>query len=116
LSWRTTGRPTIRGRSSFPYLDTVYTLAVPAGIILTCLGNYAIVGPLTAAVLPINGLAGLLMLRKESPNFRAVGLRMRRRPQDLFGLLLYGLMLQLFLSPVCVSGYLKELLHRRCSW
>src|SRR5437762_11111244 len=38
----------------FPYLDSVYTVAVPVGIALALTGNFLIVGPMTAAVLPIS--------------------------------------------------------------
>src|SRR5438093_11122901 len=37
----------------FPYLDGVYTLAIPAGIVLALTGNFLIIGPMTAAALPI---------------------------------------------------------------
>lgn len=100
----------------FPYLDTVYTLAVPAGIALAAFGDFAILGPLTAAVLPLNGLITLLMLRQEVVSFRAAGIRVRKRPPDILSLLLYALVLQLFLAPVCVTGYVAETLGLRRSW
>jgi poly-beta-1,6-N-acetyl-D-glucosamine synthase len=100
----------------FPYLDTVYSVAVPIGLALALTGNFAIIGPLTLAVLPINFLIALLMFRCELPVFRAAGFRVRRRPLDVVGLTCYGLFLQLLLSPVCVVGYAKELFGSRRSW
>ena len=38
----------------FPYIDLVYSIAFPIGIVLALFGNFAIVGPMTLAVLPLN--------------------------------------------------------------
>ena len=31
----------------FPYIDLVYSIAFPIGIVLACFGNFAIIGPMT---------------------------------------------------------------------
>jgi biofilm PGA synthesis N-glycosyltransferase PgaC len=62
----------------FPFLDLTYTLAVPAGIVLAALGNFAIVGPMTLAVLPLNlAMAGALFARERAV-FAELGLHVRR--------------------------------------
>jgi biofilm PGA synthesis N-glycosyltransferase PgaC len=97
----------------FPYLDTVYTLAVPTGIALALTGNFLIIGPMTAAVLPISLTIALTMLIRQRTIFRSLGLRIRR---NLLGFALYVLVYQLVMSPISVSGYAKELLGARRVW
>ena len=45
----------------FPYIDLVYSIAFPIGIVLALTGNFAIVGPMTLAVLPLNLLLAGIM-------------------------------------------------------
>ena len=45
----------------FPLLDTCFTLAFVPGIVLAAFGNFAIVGPMTLLVLPLNGVLGGVM-------------------------------------------------------
>jgi len=97
----------------FPYLDTVYTIAVPTGIVLALTGNFLIVGPMTAAVLPISLTIALTMLVRQRTIFRSLGLKIRR---NLVGFALYVLVYQLVMSPISVSGYAKEILGARRVW
>lgn len=97
----------------FPYLDSVYTIAVPVGIVLALTGNFLIVGPMTAAVLPISLLIALTMYRRQRAVFKLLGLRVRR---NLLGFLLYVLAYQLVMSPISVSGYATELVRARRVW
>ena len=97
----------------FPYLDTVYTIAVPTGIALALMGNFLIIGPMTAAVLPISLTIALTMLVRQRTIFRRLGLKIRR---NLLGFVLYVLVYQLVMSPISVSGYAKELLGARRVW
>ena len=76
----------------FPYLDSVYTVAIPVGIVLALTGNFLIVGPMTAAVLPISLLIALTMYRRQRAVFRLLGLRVRR---NILGFVLYVLAYQL---------------------
>jgi poly-beta-1,6-N-acetyl-D-glucosamine synthase len=46
---------------AFPFVDGIYSIAFPIGIVLACFGNFAIVGPMTLAVLPLNVLLTLVM-------------------------------------------------------
>src|SRR6185312_10990953 len=63
---------------ALPYLDVVYTLAFPAGIVLACFGIFAIVGPMTLAVIPLNGLLATIMYLRAREAFRAQSLAVRR--------------------------------------
>ena len=97
----------------FPYLDSVYTVAVPIGIVLALTGNFLIVGPMTAAVLPISLLIAFTMYRRQRAVFRLLGLRIRR---NILGFVLYVLAYQLVMSPISVSGYATELVRARRVW
>jgi poly-beta-1,6-N-acetyl-D-glucosamine synthase len=97
----------------FPFLDLTYTLAVPAGLVLAAFGNFAIVGPLTLAVLPLNlAMCGVLFAR-ERRVFGELGLHVRRNRR---GFLAYFLLYQLIQSPISVSGYILELRGARRVW
>src|SRR5205823_905723 len=97
----------------FPYLDTVYTIAIPIGVVLALTGNFLIVGPMTAAVLPISLMIALTMYRRQRAVFRLLGLRVRR---NILGFVLYVLAYQLVMSPISVSGYATELMRARRVW
>jgi biofilm PGA synthesis N-glycosyltransferase PgaC len=97
----------------FPYLDTVYTVAIPIGIVLALTGNFLIVGPMTVAVLPISLSIAATMYVRQRAVFRGLGLRIRR---NLLGFVLYVLVYQLVMSPISVSGYLTELVRARRVW
>lgn len=120
---RAHGIPLLRSGSAFtqsiaadfalPYLDLVYTLAFPIGIGLACFGIFAIVGPMTLAVIPLNGLIATVMYLRAREAFRPLGLVIRRAR---FGFLLFILGYQLLMSPVAVAGYAQELLRLRRRW
>lgn len=97
----------------FPYVDFVYSFAFPIGIVLACFGNFAIVGPLTLLVLPLNMLLSGFMFKLSRDSFRAVGLRVRRNIKGFFS---YLLLYQLFMSPVSVVGYVQELFRTKRAW
>ncbi|TML94215.1 MAG: glycosyltransferase family 2 protein [Actinobacteria bacterium] len=117
------GLPLLRGRGLhvhavavnclFPYLDSVYTIAIPVGIVLAVTGNFLIVGPMTAAVLPISLVIALTMYLRQRAVFRLLGLRIRR---NILGFVLYVLVYQLVMSPISVSGYATELVRARRVW
>ena len=110
---RKTRTHSIAANYLFPYLDGVYTLAVIPGIVLACLGNFAIVGPMTAAVLPISTTAAMVMYVRQRRVFSKLGLRVRWNP---VGFLLYLLVYQLVMSPISFAGYVKELVQARRVW
>jgi biofilm PGA synthesis N-glycosyltransferase PgaC len=97
----------------FPYVDSVYSIAFPIGIVLALFGNFAIIGPMTLAVLPLNVCLSLIMLRFSRQSFEEVGLKVRR---NRFGFFAYLFAYQLFMSPVSVAGYVQELLRTKRRW
>jgi len=97
----------------FPYLDGVYTLAVIPGIVLACFGNFAVVGPITAAVLPISTAVAIVMYVSQRRVFAKLGLRVRWNP---VGFVVYLLVYQLVMSPISFVGYVKELASARRVW
>lgn len=97
----------------FPFLDGVYSVAFLPGVVLACTGNYAIVGPMTVAVLPLNLVIASVMLWRQRAVFRELDLRVRRNPS---GLLCYLLLYAPVMSPVSFVGYLKELVGAKRRW
>lgn len=97
----------------FPYLDVAFTLAFIPGIVLACFGNFAIVGPMTLAVLPLNALLAGIMYRRQRRSLAQAGLSVR---SHAFGFVAYLLLYQLIMSPVSVAGYLEETLHTGRRW
>ncbi len=97
----------------FPYIDVVYSIAFPIGIVLALFGNFAIVGPMTLAVLPLNIGLSMIMFHLSRQSFEEVGLKVR---QNRIGFLGYLLTYQLFMSPVSVAGYAQELFGTKRSW
>jgi biofilm PGA synthesis N-glycosyltransferase PgaC len=97
----------------FPFVDVVYSIAFPIGIVLALTGNFAIVGPMTLAVLPLNLLLSGIMFHLSRQSFDEVGLSVR---QNRLGFLGYLLTYQLFMSPVSVAGYAQELFGTARRW
>ena len=97
----------------FPYVDIVYSIAFPIGILLALTGNFAIVGPMTLAVLPLNIALSMIMFHLSKQSFDEVGLKVR---QNRLGFLGYLLTYQLFMSPVSVAGYAQELFGATRRW
>jgi len=97
----------------FPYIDLVYSIAFPIGIVLALFGNFAIVGPLTLLVLPLNALLSLIMFRLSRESFEEVGLKVRR---NRVGFLAYLFTYQLIMSPLSVMGYAQEVLGAKRRW
>ncbi len=56
----------------FPYVDLVYSIAFPVGIVLALFGNFAIVGPMTLAVLPLNICLSMIMFHLSRKSFDEV--------------------------------------------
>ena len=97
----------------FPFVDGVYSIAFPIGIVLALFGNFAIVGPMTLAVIPLNIALSMIMYRLSRQSFREVGLHVRR---NRLGYLAYLLTYQLFMSPISVAGYVQEMVRARRNW
>ncbi len=97
----------------FPFLDVSFTFGFIPGLVLAAFGDYAIVGPMTLAVLPLNILISSIMYRRQRKSFKHAGLRVR---QHAVGFLVYLLGFQLVMSPVSVAGYVQELFHATRRW
>jgi biofilm PGA synthesis N-glycosyltransferase PgaC len=97
----------------FPYLDVTFTFVFIPGIVLAMFGDFAIVGPMTLAVLPLNMLLASVMYRRQHRSFAEVGLLVRR---NLIGFGLYVFCYQLIMSPASVAGYAQELLRLKRRW
>ena len=94
-------------------LDLVYTLIFIPGLILACFGLFYIAGPLTIAVLPLTILWNRVIFRIQRGMFEHEGLKVRRNPG---GFLFYALGYSLLMQPVCLWGYVAELLGMRKKW
>jgi biofilm PGA synthesis N-glycosyltransferase PgaC len=94
-------------------LDLVYTLIFIPGLVLACFGYFYIAGPLTVAVLPLTILWNGIIFRIQSGVYAREGLLVRR---NVAGFLFYSLAYSLLMQPVCVWGYLAELLGLRKNW
>jgi biofilm PGA synthesis N-glycosyltransferase PgaC len=97
----------------FPYVDVVFSIAFPIGIVLAVFGNFAIVGPMTLAVLPLNVMLSMIMFHLSKQSFDEVGLKVRQNRLGYFG---YLFTYQLFMSPVSVAGYAQELFGAARHW
>jgi len=96
-----------------PALDVFYSFAFIPGIALALTGRYFIVGPLTLFVLPLAFLIVFLLYRKQRKVFDEVDLKVRR---NLWGFVVYMIVYQAIMSPVCVAGYFQEIAGARKRW
>ncbi len=97
----------------FPFVDVVYSIAFPIGIVLALSGNFAIVGPVTFAVLPLNVVLSMFMFHRSRQAFGELGLKARR---NRFGFLGYLLAYQFVMSPISVAGYAQEVFGAKRRW
>lgn len=97
----------------FPLLDTTFTLAFIPGVVLAAFGDYAIVGPMTLLVLPLNALLGGVMFGHQRRVFGTVKLRVRKNNS---GLLVYMLLYQFVMAPISVAGYALESIRAHRAW
>ncbi len=98
---------------AFPYVDAAFCFAFLPGLILALTGNFAIVGPMTIAVLPLNMLLAGVMYIRQDRVFAEVGLRERRNP---LGFTAYVLLYQVLSSPISLWGYFQEVTRRQSGW
>jgi poly-beta-1,6-N-acetyl-D-glucosamine synthase len=110
-----------RGYSSFfvaidllyPLIDFFYTFVFLPGVVLALLGRPYIAGVYTLLLLPMAVGLVLVMYFKQKKLFDEAGLRIRHNPWGLVG---YILFYQLIMSPICVAGYMKEVIGWRRKW
>jgi biofilm PGA synthesis N-glycosyltransferase PgaC len=97
----------------FPLLDTTFTLAFIPGVVLAAFGDFAIVGPMTLLVLPLNAILGGIMFLHQRRVFTSVNLSVR---QNRTGLLFYFFCYQFVMAPISVAGYVLEMFRARRTW
>ena len=96
-----------------PLMDLFYTFVFLPGIILALFGYYYVVGPTTLLVLPMAFLIVFFMYRKQQVVFATLRLRVR---QNFAGFIVYMLIYQIIMSPICVIGYVQEILGTAKRW
>lgn len=94
-------------------LDVVYSFVFIPGLLLACLGYFYVAGPLTLAVLPLAALWNVVIFRIQRDVYRSADLKVRRNPG---GFLFYSLAYSLLMQPVCVWGYIAELIGMKKKW
>jgi biofilm PGA synthesis N-glycosyltransferase PgaC len=103
----------VAGNFLFPFIDAMFTLAFLPGIVLAMLGNFAIVGPMTLLVLPLNAVLGGVMFYHQRHVFGSLDLRIRKNKR---GLLFYFVCYQFVMSPISLGGYALEAVRARRAW
>jgi biofilm PGA synthesis N-glycosyltransferase PgaC len=96
-----------------PFIDLFYAFVFLPGVILALFGHFYIVGPSTLLVLPLAFLIVLVMYKKQKAVFNELGLNVR---QNFAGFVVYMLIYQVLMSPICVLGYSQELLGLTKKW
>lgn len=100
--------------SLFPLVDFSYTFAfIPGVFAAVFFSNFAIVGPITLLVLPLNFAVFAIMHYMQRSVFREVGVSYQK---NWFGFLGYLLFYQAITAPVSLFGYFEELIGRKKIW
>jgi len=94
-------------------LDLVYTFAFIPGLVLALFGYYYIAGVLTLLVLPLAALWNYCIFVVQHRMFKRQDLKVRR---NVGGFLFYVVAYSLLMQPVCVWGYVAELLGMSKRW
>lgn len=97
----------------FPFLDLIFTAVFIPGIVLALFGYYWIVGPITLALVPMAMGMNYFMYRIGKKLFNERGLKVRFNPSGFF---IYTLFYSLIMQPVCLAGYVSEMLNLRKTW
>lgn len=97
----------------FPLLDFVFTLFFIPGLILALFGYFWIAGPMTLALLPIAMVMNYTMYFFGKQMFDKQKLRVR---SNIKGFLIYTIGYSLIMQPVCLLGYLSEVMNLKRNW
>jgi biofilm PGA synthesis N-glycosyltransferase PgaC len=95
------------------FIDFFYAFVFLPGVVLALFGHYYIVGPSTLLVLPLAFVIVLVMYKKQKVVFNELGLKVR---QNFVGFLVYMLVYQVLMSPICVIGYTQEVMGLAKKW
>ena len=96
-----------------PFIDLFYAFVFLPGVVLALFGHFYIVGPLTLLVLPLAFLIVMIMYKKQKAVFNELNLSVR---QNFVGFIVYMLVFQVLMSPICVIGYTQELIGMTKKW
>jgi biofilm PGA synthesis N-glycosyltransferase PgaC len=96
-----------------PVIDLFYSVVFLPGVILALTGRYYIAGPMTLVVIPLFFLIVLVMFNKQRQVFEELNLKVRR---NSLGFFFFMLCYQPLVSPICLTGYLKEMAGARKRW
>lgn len=94
-------------------IDLAYSLIFIPGLILALMGSFHLAGPMTLLVLPLAAAWNMIIFAIQRRMFNGQGFRVRR---NLGGFFFYALAYSLLMHPVCVWGYVNELLGLRKTW
>lgn len=94
-------------------IDLVYTFVFIPGLVLALSGDFVLAGPMTLLVLPLAVLWNVFVFNLQRRVFHRQGLKVRR---NLRGFLFFAFAYSLVMQPVCVWGYVDELLGLRKTW
>ncbi|MDP2939557.1 MAG: glycosyltransferase [Candidatus Omnitrophota bacterium] len=97
----------------FPIIDSFFTFVFIPGVVLACFGKFYIAGPMTLLVLPITIGISIIMFNAQRHFMNYAGLKIRFNP---IAVVFYILIYQIIMSPICVIGYVKELLSFKKKW
>lgn len=97
----------------FPILDLTYTFIYIPGIVLGLMGHFWIFGPMAITVLPLTFLINYIMYKLQLETFNELSLKVRNNKT---GFIMYVLIYQIIMSPLCVLGYFEEFLCLTKKW
>jgi biofilm PGA synthesis N-glycosyltransferase PgaC len=96
-----------------PLIDFVYTFVFLPGMLLALTGRFYIAGPMTLLVFPMAFFIIRVMCYKQKRVFETLNLRVRSNP---WGLIVYMLVYQVIMSPICIVGYAQEVFGAAKKW
>jgi biofilm PGA synthesis N-glycosyltransferase PgaC len=96
-----------------PLIDFFYTFAFLPGLLLALTGRFYVAGPMTLLVFPIALFIIRVMYRKQKQVFETLNLKVRSNP---WGLIVYMLVYQAIMSPICIVGYAQEIIGSVKKW
>ena len=94
-------------------LDLAYTFIFIPGIVAAFFGHHQIAGLWTLAVLPLAVIWNLIIFGVQKRMFDQQGLQVRR---NRGGFLMYVFFYSVLMQPVCVWGYVAELIGLKKKW
>lgn len=94
-------------------LDLTFTFVFIPGLLAATIGYFWIAGPATLLLLPLAVVWNGVIFNIQRKMFRAKGLHVR---QNSIGLLFYLLAYAIIMQPICLWGYISELMGESKKW